>query len=729
VASFSSPAQRLERTSLDLAYRYSGAPSRASDDIVILAVDSKSLLAMRGILKDKDEPWPWRRLFYGAVADFLARSGAKAVAFDLDLFGPTQFDYYEDDSIDAAKALRASGIAYLALNFKRLDAGEGPGPRPDRTAEVLERSALQVIERAQLPFEEGNYDHVQVPFDLLSEAGTARRLGAVNAVPDLGGSLHEAPLLLRHEGKLYPSLSLATFLDLRGVKRIAVAEDGRLELDGLRVPLGPEGRYLINWYGPERTFPSFTIHQTIRIALADYERRCPPGESTAPLYWNDREFSLQYTAEEVEAHAALFRGKTVFVGANASELGDVWSNPFSSAFPGVEIHATVLSNLLEDQMLERLSRTGRIGILIAMALVTGLGTALLGGEKKGMALFLGVILGYACIFLYAFQRHLLWLDFVAPTLTAALAYGSTTLHQYFGVGRTRRQLRKTFDRVLQPGLIDLLLREPQRLELGGEERKLTVLFSDLQDFTTLAEGLSPSALVKSLNHYFSSFTGRVLAHGAYLDKYIGDGVMAVWGAPGPVEHPAAAACLAALELRTELAKLRWEFLAKDKPPPVTRMGIHSGLMVVGMVGSEGVSHYTVMGDNVVIASRLEGANKVYGTQILVGEQCRLEAKDAIVFREIDLLILKGKAKPIRVYEPVCIKEALKDEDGKKLRLFETALERYRARRWKEAIEAFHEVLRLDAADGPSRVFLDRSEAYARKEPAPGWKGEYVMREK
>ena len=159
--------------------------------------------------------------------------------------------------------------------------------------------------------------------------------------------MRRTPLLVRYQGRLYPSLALSLYLDLRGVRRIAVTRAGRLELDDVSIPLDPDGRYLINWYGPEQTFPSLTIHQTIRMALADHELRCPPSTCPDPLYWNDLGFSREISREEIDAHAELFRGKIVLVGANASILGDLWSDPFSEAFPGVEVHATVLRNLLD----------------------------------------------------------------------------------------------------------------------------------------------------------------------------------------------------------------------------------------------------------------------------------------------------------------------------------------------------------------------------------------------
>jgi adenylate cyclase len=283
--------------------------------------------------------------------------------------------------------------------------------------------------------------------------------------------------------------------------------------------------------------------------------------------------------------------------------------------------------------------------------------------------------------------------------------------------------------VLQPALVDLLLRDPRQLELRGESRNLTVLFSDIKDFTPFAESLPAPELFTALNEYFSLFTGIAIARGAYLDKYLGDGAMAVWGAPVPAERHAAAACLAALELTTQLRQLHWERRGRGAPGPLTRVGINSGDMVVGMVGSTETAHYTVMGDNVVIASRLEGVNKVYGTEILIGEGCYLQASQDIEAREIDLVVLKGKTRPLRIYEVICPAGALRPGDREKLELFARGLALYRERRWREAEGAFANVLALDPKDGPSIVFFERCRRFAAAEPPPGWQGEFIMAEK
>ena len=714
--------ERLEHAILDLAYAGLGPPRKAPEDIVLLLVDSKSLAAMRSIWRDREEPWPWRRLFYGAVADFLARSGARAVAFDLDLSGASVHDAYLDDSAETARAFRAAGNVYLALNFK---ASGSDAP----VAEILERASARVEEALRVPFEEGRFDSVQVPYGPLAEPGAARGFGAVNGVLDPGGALRRAALLVRYGDRLVPSLPLAVFLGLRGEDGgLRVAKGPRLEVGVTSIPLDPRGRLRILWYGGEGTFRSFTIYEAIRAALADSARRASRG-SEEPLYWSDPEFAQGYPEEAVAAQAALFRDRVVFVGSNASELGDVWSNPWSEAVSGAEVHATVLGNLLRSEFLDRAPFGLRVLAIAALCLIGGLGAALAGGEARGLAVFAGAVLGYLVLFAVLFERWLYWVDAAAPLAGAATAYGSTTLAQYFTAGKLRRKLRKTFDRVLQREVVDQLLREPWRLRLGGEERELTVLFSDLERFSSLAERLPADRLVACLNAYFTRFAAVLLETGAYIDKYIGDGVMAVWGAPREDPRHAATACLAAIRLRQALARIEVEESGFAGRFPATRIGISSGRMVVGMVGSEGAAHYTVMGDEVVVASRLEGANKVYGTRVLIGERCCELARDAIAAREIDLVVLKGRTKPLRIFEPLCEAACAGGTVRAKIELFAAGLELYRARRWAEARERFEALLSADPGDGPAREFVRRCDVFAAEPPPPSWEGEFVMAEK
>lgn len=716
LATLSGALRPFETRLLDMAYQGAGPPSRPPEDLALVLVDSKSLLAMRSFWageeqQAREEAWPWHRFFFGVLADFLARAGAAAVAVDLDLSGPSAHEV-DGDSELAGRFFGASGRTVLSLNFKEVGALEAAAASPflRRLFEEADRTA----KAAGLPdpppgldLPDAGYDSVQVPYGPLSAPGTARALGFVNAGRDGSEALRRLPLLLRYKGSVVPSLSLAV------ARTLGEGAPGRL-------PVDQEGRILINWYGGLEAFQTHTAHTVLKTAFADLERRLPADDPLA-LGW-----AARIGPEEVEALAARFRGKVVFIGVNAPELGDVFPTPFTPAFPGVAVHATALGNLLRREALNQAAPALRLGLLLLLALAGGLGTRAAGGERRGLAVYLLLLLLAGAGFLLAWRGALLWFDLAAPTAVLTLAYGATALGDYFQTGRARRKLRRTFDRVLQPSLIDLLLAEPSRLSLGGEVRPLTVLFTDLQNSTALSERFRPEEWVDRLNRYFSECTRIVLSRGGYLDKYIGDGIMAAWGAPVPLADHAYQACLAVLELDACLEALQREMVAAEGVTLTTRMGLNTGAILVGMVGGEGLAHYTAMGDGVVIASRLEGANKYYGTRILMGEQTYAAVAGRIEAREVDLVVLKGKSRPLRIYEPVAPKGALPGQTSALLELYGRALEAYRRRSWAEALEALEALGGLAPADGPSRVLRDRILQFRGQEPPPGWAGEFLL---
>jgi adenylate cyclase len=336
--------------------------------------------------------------------------------------------------------------------------------------------------------------------------------------------------------------------------------------------------------------------------------------------------------------------------------------------------------------------------------------------------------GFVVLNLLAFTRAGFWVNLLFPVLAVLLTQGAVTLFQFLTEERQKRMIRGAFQHYLHPSLVDQLSKNPALLTLGGVEREVTVLFSDIRDFSAIAERLTPEQLVHLLNEYFTAMTTLVLNENGFLDKYIGDGVMAVYGAPLDAPDHAYRACDTALQMLTALRGLQQRWEEGGLPRIDIRIGIHSGSMVVGNMGSELRFDYTVMGDGVNLASRLEGVNKEYRTQIIMSESTWEQVNDRIAARELDVVRVKGKTETTRIFEVLGF-HPLPTAQLAMLTLFEEGLHAYRARQWGSALHLFTQTLEKTPEDYPSQLYRERCKAYLSDPPPPDWDGVYMMQSK
>ena len=266
------------------------------------------------------------------------------------------------------------------------------------------------------------------------------------------------------------------------------------------------------------------------------------------------------------------------------------------------------------------------------------------------------------------------------------------------------------------------MEHPDMLRLGGERKVLTAFFSDAAGFTTISEKLKPEELVELLNEYLTEMTDIILKYDGTVDKYEGDAIIAFFGAPISIDDQALKACRTAIEMQKKLKILREKWRSENKPELFVRIGLNTGPMVVGNMGSRTRMDYTIMGDAVNLASRLEGINKNYNTFIMISEETFRSAQDAIVARELDIIRVKGKSEPVKVYELIDTKEEADSQQLKILEIFQTGLEKYREKKWKEALDYFNQVLMLDKNDGPSLVYIQRCEEFIQDPPRDDWDG-------
>jgi adenylate cyclase len=453
-------------------------------------------------------------------------------------------------------------------------------------------------------------------------------------------------------------------------------------------------RMMVNYNGPVRTYPY--------ISFADAaEKKFAPG---------------------------TFKDKLVLVGASATGIGDLRATPFGAIdFPGVEIHANLIDNILNQKFLTR----GGPQVLTDLAFIflfgipLGMWLALV--QPRWMAFGLLLLIPFGGIVYWAFL-HGWWLNFIVPSLfTLVPNVGLVALYRVLIEEQEKRKVRGAFQQYVSPEVIRRVLSDPELVQPRKSE--ITVLFSDVRGFTTISEKLDAQELARLLNGYLTEMTRIIFRHQGTLDKYIGDAVMAIWGAPFTEPKHGERCCEAALSMLSRLSELQQGWVSEGLPAMEIGIGINTGIASVGNMGSSLRYGYTAMGDTVNLASRLEGLNKEYGTSILISETTRADVtNDQIIIREIDFIRVKGKNQPVTIFEILSRQAAA--NDGKALvEIFGQGREAYKTRNWRAAKAAFEEVLRRWPDDGPSRVFRGRCDEYLAEEPDTDWDGVHVMKYK
>ncbi len=660
------------------------AEDRGPGGIALVVVDQGSLDAAR----EQGVTWPWPRQMYAPIVDFCLKSGARAVAFDVLFTEPSSYGV-EDDRI-LAESLK-QGATFLPVFLSREER-----PQPPDEPRIIERMALSLENRSG--YASTPYRSLIPPIDLLS--ASAYGLGNVEIPPDPDGIYRRLPLVFPYHDRWLPSLGLSAFA-FRGETIRAVLEDKRLTVAGLSVPLDDRGNFLLRFYGSGREFPKYSAYNVIQSSLA-------LQEGGKPLY-----------------APKDFKDKIVFIGFTAAGLFDLKPAPTSSVYPGMVIHATLAANLLHKDFRVRISTPAVLALTAVVAAAASLTVMLVAGFWQLGLLILVYAVALAGLDILAFRQGL-WIDGILPFAGLAFSFALSSAFSYATEGRQRRQIKQMFSHYMSGPLLEDLLKNPDKLRLGGDKRVLTVFFSDLAGFTSLSEKLKPEEVVSLLNRYLTAMTDIIMESGGLIDKYEGDAIMAFWGAPVPQADHAARACLAALDNQARLAELRREFEAAGLPPVHARIGINTGEMIIGNMGSSRRFDFTVIGDNVNLASRLEGAGKEYGTRIIVSEDTYRAAAGRVEVRELDLLQVKGKEIPVRIYELLARAGELDETTAQVRELFSQGLAQYRRQEWQQAAESFRRVLSVRPEDGPARTFIRRCGEFSEHPPPKDWDGVYRL---
>ncbi len=668
---------------LDLRFLRRGSEAAASE-VVIVAVDDRSI--------ERVGRWPWARDVQAKLIDGIAAGRPAVIGLDIvHSEASWRSDPLPDDDDDAdfAAALRRAGNVVLGY-FVDFSQSVGQPAAGDVATYDIVRSAAGVPPSA--------VPHAARAVVNLAEIRAAGREQAYfNVLPDAGdGSVRRLPMVMRLGERHVLPLPLAMVRAGTGATAAVSYEAwgvDEVRFGDVSVPVSEDGQMLLNYRGPGRTFE--------HVSAADLL--------------------------SAEVDAVIFRNRFVIVGVSAIGVGDLRVTPFDGVFPGVEVQATALDNLLRADFVQRPKWLVLVEIatMIAGALLLAAALQMTGGWW-GAIVATALIGAYLVVSQWSFERLGIALGVVHPLLAFATVYAASNIGSYLREERERRKVRHALELYLSPSMAELLSRHPERLELGGEKRWMTVLFSDIRGFTSLSEGADAQELVELLNAYLGEMTDAVFASEGMLDKYVGDAVMAVWGAPLEQADHAERSVSCAVDMLRRLVAVNQQWTARGWPPLRIGIGINSGEMVFGNMGSARHLSLTVIGDDVNTAARFEGLTKEYGVEIIVGRETWQKLGDEMATRELDFVRVKGKDRPLPIYE---VSTAAPGEVGEAFAEFASGLAAYRARRWRAAAASFARVLELRPGDGAARLFVERCKEMGENDPGPEWDGVATMTSK
>ncbi|ABF40346.1 adenylate/guanylate cyclase [Candidatus Koribacter versatilis Ellin345] len=728
----------IELRSLDARFEMRG--SRQTDlDIVIIGVDEKTL---------RKTGYPIPRRAYASLVNKLASAGCKVIGFDLDF--PTAEN---NSALDVLNRLKGQAGAHTSPEFmseidNQIASSDNDAAFGEAVAKagnvILGHVFLDSQQKAQSLSSQEAEDYYKLLWDhpfpqthpypdganfspadafmrqkgntvfgvepnIAKIAERAKSIGYLDTVFDADGTIRRVPLLIYYKDlDFVPPIEIEMLRYLENISiddsNAFIGQSGvhEIRLGAHAIHPAKDGTALINYAGPYKTYPHYSLADVLTG----------------------------------EVSPATFHNKIVFVGPTAKGMGDMRITPFSTpeaAYMGVEIHANVLDNLLHSEnprrgFLKRGTREETVDLVVI--LLFGIGGGILFAKtpplRAGIAA-LSILGGFAAVAFIVFALFGMWIYVVIPAATVVIDYAAISSYRMIFEEREKRKVRKTFERYVAPGVIKLIEENPEKyFRTGGEMRELTVMFSDIRGFTEISEGLTPDELVHLLNRYLGDMTGVIFESLGTLDKYIGDAIMAFWGSPVPQSDHAYRACETALKMSVALNDLNQRLTHEGKKTLKIGIGINSGQMNVGNMGSEFRFAWTVMGDNVNLASRLEGQTKAYKTMRLITEFTYEEVKDQMVCRQLDVIRVQGKEKPVAIYELMDFVRS-KDQYEDLLAHFNAARDAYIRQSWSEAITLFEGLLERYPEDGPSIVLLDRCKEFRVSPPSRDWDGVYTTK--
>ena len=679
-------------------------PRTSDHNIFIVDIDEKAL--------EQIGRWPWSRATIKDLVIKLMDAGVVVVGFDVIFAEPevnpvdkiVEAGGFEDESPEYIESLRYKLDAdrLMAETIADYDVVLGALFQDDENVDVgeLKTTPIVMLDASAVRVTGMSFQGKVSNIDILQNAAMGQ--GFFNSAPDLDGSIRRAALLIEHKGVLYPSLAVET------ARLYTLSEEVSVETEPLpyspnlhsitaikfgvnRVPTDEHGRVLVPFRGDQRSFPYYSAADIL------FERIDPD----------------------------LLEGGVALVGASAVGIADLRETAVGLQYPGVEVHANVLEGLLQPELFSyrpdwavasTLTQIVFFGVILSILLpfLGPLAMAILGTTS------LTFVVGFN---LYMWNAKI-ELPITQPLFLVIAITGYNIARGFFSEQANKQQIKSMFDQYVPPAHIDKMLDDPEGVSLEGERKEMSVLFSDIRSFTSISERLSANELKDMLNEYFSPITKSIFEHHGTIDKYVGDMVMAFWGAPIDDPKHAENAIVGGFDMLAITARLREEFVKKDWPEVRVGIGINTGEMNVGDMGSEYRRSYTVLGDAVNLGSRLEGLTKFYGLEFLVSEFTKAQCP-SIAFRPVDKVKVKGKDEAVAIFEPVCPTQDLDDEIRQEIAALDDAYQAYLSQDWQSATEGYRAVRQQFPERYLYRLYLERIETLKNTELPADWDGSFT----
>lgn len=738
--------QESEQKAYDKALTQFTQLHERSKNVVVLAIDDQTLQL---IDRDRWGSWPFYRALWGLVVKHLHAEGARALVFDLVMDTPQT----GDGDYQLAEAIRSTGLpVYLGFAVQRPDDPDAQAKLPHVTARNLlprepipraipakaddsappepedafaigdvneERAELPAVDPAKLwawqlerlafPVKAASLPTLEKSYVALDSGVRAKAMrlplpptaellsalsgtGLVEPEEDPDGVLRETHFAYTDGINRYVTLPVAAAADLLGAREVSIG-DGALRIGLRTLAINPDGSAKIDFGG---TLDERFSVISLAALLHDYEGHTPRA-----------------------LPAGFFRDKVVVVGGVALATQDTKPTPFASIQSGVVKQAATIDALLGGHFIT----DAPLWLAALVTFLVAFFSASLGKVFRSAFINVGwpiaLYAGFYAVTGLALRYGHLHLPATMPVWAGIASSLTSTAFARLFADRKRERLKESFVRYLDRTLVEQMDISNELPRLEGEAREITAFFSDIRGFSSFSEGLKndPQKLVRMLNTYLTRVSAALVREGGCLDKYIGDAVVCLYGAPLRQQDHAVRACRGALAAQAEVAKLREEFRAQGLPDVFTRIGLNSGVMMVGNFGSDQLFDYTAMGDDMNLASRLEGANKAFETSIMIGEKTWALAKDHIEVRELDRVRVAGKKEPVRIFELLGMKGQISETQRTVAREYETALEIYRAAKFDEALALLTTLAERAPDDGPTRALRARCEKYLAHPPA------------